>query len=716
MKLTLVSYNDEDINDGSDYNAFFSGDMEVQGGSSIVELQRAGRRPVYATKVLQGKIIKLYIYMLGDVASQIDELNTIFDVEEMDPKVLIAKDETETQWYVNAVTKSVPKVQGRILTVELSASDPAWRTVETTSDVWAITASGQDNAIEVDGNLPAYPIYKFKPTAAGGNRFAYSRLAIFRNRVAAALTNYPLQILSSWDTEALISDATNHVHINDVAGIDDDDETIPYNDEAGTFPTSGLAYLGTEQIYYTGKTETHLTGVVRGVNGTTAAAHADDVQINQSHIQADGDDIRVYVNGEEIDRWLVGVNTSSTAIWINLSMAAGRGLTTSAAISGSGAVSTITFAGTTANKNNIKALPTKGEVYIDSELFGYTGKKNTKRQLTGVTRAIKGTSAAAHSKGATAYWIQHEIYIYYGNVEIEAPDTDDDYKPCLNLATSTNASWVYDKFGNEVFKRTGRFTPSLVSSLNKIDLTNQSGYYTDDAFADADPFNEMGMAIRSWQSGTTWKAETATVQWHFYNPCLITHVTCTGEKYRYASSFPTARCQKSKDNSTWSTVWTDTSPGSAQTWTALAEHAAVALGSGYKYIRFRFYGSLASSANNSAGYEIDSLALALNSSYVPTGTVLGEESTYYLNATLYNNTTGESFNVYAGMELNDTLEVNTLTKTARLVGDDKPINTVKLSTVRRDWLKLLPGTNTLLFEDEGTAGLTLTTTYEDRNT
>jgi len=716
MRLTLVSYNTENINDGTNYNAFFDGAMEVQGGSRIIELSRAGRRPVYATKVLQGKIIKLHIYMLGDIADQIDELNTIFDVEEMDPKVLIAEDESETQWYINAVTKSVPKVQGRILTVELSASDPAWRTVVEEQEVWSITGSGDEEEVTIAGNLPAYPVYSFKPTAAGGNRFAYRRLAIFYNRATAALNNYPLMLLSSWDTSALVSDATNHVHINAVGGIDDDDDTIPYDDETGTFPTSGLAYLGTEQIYYTGKTATDLTGVVRGVNGTTAAAHADDVQINQSHIQADGDDIRVYVNGEEVDRWLDSMNAADTKLWINISYSARQLLNIASAMT-DGAITTITFSDTVNNNNALKKLPTKGEVYIDSELFGYTGKNLRTRQLTGVSRAIKGTVAAAHSANAYVKWVQHEIYIYYGNVDLEAPDTDDTYKPCLELGDSTNSSWVYDEFGGiENNRRSARFAQSLVSTLNRNDDTNKSGPYTGSQFEDADPFTDMGMMIKAWQSGSTWKAENATVLWRLSNPCYITHVTATGEKYRHYTGFPTARCQKSKDNTTWLTVWTDASPGSAQSWTALAAHSAVALGDGYRHIRFIFFGPLGATASNSAGYSIDGLTLTLNSSYVPTGTVLAQESIYYLNATLYNDTTGESIRVYASMELNDTLEVDTLNKTVRLVADDKPVNTLKLSTVRRDWLKLIPGANDLRFVDVGTGTLTLTIDYEGRNT
>lgn len=39
-------------------------------------------------------------------------------------------------------------------------------------------------------------------------------------------------------------------------------------------PTSGVLHIDNEQISYSGKTATSFTGLVRGINGTTAAAHA----------------------------------------------------------------------------------------------------------------------------------------------------------------------------------------------------------------------------------------------------------------------------------------------------------------------------------------------------------------------------------------------------------------------------------------------------------
>ena len=48
---------------------------------------------------------------------------------------------------------------------------------------------------------------------------------------------------------------------------------------ATNFPSSGTLLIGTELITYTGKTTNTLTGLTRGTNGTTAAAHIDNKEV-----------------------------------------------------------------------------------------------------------------------------------------------------------------------------------------------------------------------------------------------------------------------------------------------------------------------------------------------------------------------------------------------------------------------------------------------------
>ncbi len=58
-------------------------------------------------------------------------------------------------------------------------------------------------------------------------------------------------------------------------------DTVPCTSVTG-FPTTGSITINAEQITYTGISSLNLTGVVRGVNGTTAAIHADGDTVLQT--------------------------------------------------------------------------------------------------------------------------------------------------------------------------------------------------------------------------------------------------------------------------------------------------------------------------------------------------------------------------------------------------------------------------------------------------
>jgi len=69
--------------------------------------------------------------------------------------------------------------------------------------------------------------------------------------------------------------------VNLLAGIDSDDDEIPYDTVAGgELPPAGVIQIGTEKIRYAAKTSTTLTGCVRGYAGTTAASALDNAAIS----------------------------------------------------------------------------------------------------------------------------------------------------------------------------------------------------------------------------------------------------------------------------------------------------------------------------------------------------------------------------------------------------------------------------------------------------
>lgn len=723
MKIKLVSYNAHNINDASNYNSFIPDDILLQGSARPIFVNRPERRPVYAGKILNNYSFPFTIEMLGTVSTQINTLKTWFDVEDMTTHKLIVKDvdDSDKQWYVMATTKSMMDLGKNFLTVVLAVADPVWYEDTESTDSWSITASGQTHNVTVAGNVDAAPRFVLTPTTVSGTGYGYKKLAVWRNPgQKKAMLNYPLQVCNAvWDTAALVAYTTNHVHINDVAGIDDSVTTIPVDNEAGTFPTSGLAYIETEQISYTGFAAGNITGVTRGVNDTTAAAHADNVQVDQSKIQADGDDIRVFIDGSEVNRWIYDMNTANTKVWINVNLQPGIDMTLGTAIANPETITTITMKNTKTNKSRIKKMPVSGTVLINSELFTYTGVSTEKRRLTGVTRESKGTSLEAHAVDDAVYWIENEIYVYYGNTTLGDPEDDDtdydDIKPIIAL-TSTNTSWVYAEFMDDDQLRSGIWTPSVVKTYNRSDPDNASDYYTADADTEADPADDMGMSIKSFLSGSRWKAENAIIRWDFYHPAGITHVTAAGEKYRYTSKWPYARLKKNITGSSkkWVTVWTDVTPPTVKTWADLVAHSAVDLSGTYYYLRFEFSGTVGATANSVNYYEIESMTLALTAANVPQGTFNAEQSNYHIEATITNNTSGEYMEINTGMELNTALTIDCLNKKVYLA-DNTVVSDITFSSIRKDWLALSTGVNELQFDDTGTAALTFVTNWRDRN-
>jgi len=70
--------------------------------------------------------------------------------------------------------------------------------------------------------------------------------------------------------------------------ITDSDTTISLTD-ASDFPSTGVVFIGTERISYTGKSTNDLTGCTRGENNTTAASHSDGDTVKNAITITEGD-------------------------------------------------------------------------------------------------------------------------------------------------------------------------------------------------------------------------------------------------------------------------------------------------------------------------------------------------------------------------------------------------------------------------------------------
>lgn len=418
--------------------------------------------------------------------------------------------------------------------------------------------------------------------------------------------------------------------------------------------------------------------------------------VSGGKMQADGDDLRVWVDGVEVERWLDGINTSTTKVWVNMNFEPQADATLGVAIASSGSISTITAS------TDISDFPSVGILLIDSELFVYTGKNNANKQFTGVTRAAKGTGMAAHTTTDTIYWIQHEVWIAYGNSSASAPTVDANNKPVFALASSTNASWDFDDFYQSRANRSGVWGFYASENISR---------YGGNQGASATTYAEMGIHNES-------NAYNAVGTWQLWNPCELTSVTyANGEK----------RCnQNALDYGSWEAesfglnnlggtgiALSITEPSTADTWESWSGSPTLPTSAVYVFLKLKTIS--ADPVAIEQYLEAADVTVGLNN--VPSITIGSEQSNYLLDAVITNNTTGDAIGVEFHMVLNQELEIDTDAKTVIYLADDSSqFQTLDLQgDVRRDWLRLQPGNNTIQFDDTGTNAVTIDFEWEERH-
>lgn len=423
--------------------------------------------------------------------------------------------------------------------------------------------------------------------------------------------------------------------------------------------------------------------------------------VTATKMQADGDDLRVEVNGVEVDRWLADMNGANTKVWANLTFAAKQEITLKTAIASSGSISTID------SNESISGFPTAGLLNIASETFSYTGTDTSAKQFTGVTRAAKGTSMAAHSVDDTAWWVQNSVFILYDNSSASAPSVDDDYKAIFNLSTSTNDSWVYADFGEDA---TGPRPASWVF----LDLSGDDGgawATTGNRGGSASPWVELGMYV---QAGGVGGPNKGAGRFSINNPCGITNANFTnGEIYATDKNRETViKIQSSANGSTWASEYTIPDPSANATWENWSRNEALDSGSVYAAL---FVDMDPGYPDTDYWYlEAADCTITLNSSNTPDLVFGAEQGNYNLAVTFENVTTGLNMVVTFSVKLDETLEIDTESKTVTLTDDGSLHLEVLAWGVRRDWLIMQPGNNTFKFTDSGTQAVTVTTTWKRR--
>lgn len=412
--------------------------------------------------------------------------------------------------------------------------------------------------------------------------------------------------------------------------------------------------------------------------------------VTAGKMQADGDDLRVQVDGSEANRWLANMNAANTKVWANLSFSPTQYGTLEAAIDSGDAVESLDV------NEDISGFPSSGVLLIGDptgsyEILLYTAKNDTDRRFLSVTRAARGTSAQTWSADEDVWWVQHEVWLQYGNGSATAPTVDDNYKPAFELDLSTNDSWVYETFGEDDGLRAGQWTPSTPTH-----------FYGGNRGASADPWVEIGLDMVGGYGYTE--------RVHLRNPCGITNANFTnGEKYQNAPDW-TAEIESSDDGSSWTTEYTiPNPPSSPPTWESWSRNEALATGA--TYVALSLYAEDATAAN----LEAADCTVTLDSTGTPLSGMGAEQGSYSLDITITNNTTGVALALAATLAIDETLDVDTDAKTITYQGQSAMDAYTLVGGAREAWLALAQGENELAFSGTGTNDLEIVLLWDRRS-
>lgn len=675
----------------------------------------SGKDPFPSGKQIKGSMIELLITCRGvTLGTDLSTLASVFDVHDTALRTFICKDadDSSRQWFVVCNCYAMPRNNGRNVTVRLAVKSSYWLTVNTiTESTWSVTASGQTQAFTINlGNVDTLPVISLTPTSAktgGGGGGAYRRPILIYNRTQSTAHSYPIDITNGGlDTSALIQNTAISNQINNGAGYNSAAVTFAIDTAVGGgLPVGGGMWYCQrtgEQGGYVAISAGSMTGITRGIGGSTAAALLDNDVLVNSKMMKNGDDVFIYVgdgNGAltVVPRWFgdsgtAVINSTATKIWISQNFAVrARGTLAANIVSGA-----TTFVLNNA-EGNIPAL--NGLCLIESELIAVGRYIPANASSSGNTRGVMGTSAASHSPGVSVIFLP-QMWMVYGDQTAPAPVYSDANKPVFNLATSTNSSWVYANFQYAAQVDASRWN----AAKSGADAVN---YSLDQSNQGVDPVSDIGVTVVRNGSYAYWEMICA----FGYTQAAFTGV----DRYNLPANQGYFRDTGGTNvlaitASTLANTWQSTS----QTFTPADTRTGLRI-----YLQNTKVTAYATRAYVSAGGCTVTLSSATTSTQfgVPSVTMSAEQAiTYAINATITNNATGESIQIVYTMAVNQTLEIDTLNKKITyLLDNSDAFSSLRPFPARNEWLRMIQGSNTFLFTETSVAGMSVVVKHQDRS-
>ena len=665
MLKVLKTFNAHNINDGTNYRAAIVNSNLLPSAKPVwLEQEQSDAVDSGAWTVETGSLaVYIRIVDLSNRIALMQQLKNWFKRGTQGALVVTFTDESEDFQKTCRVVNLVPDgTYPDIWIAQLETGATAWRAVSAETYVWNLTGTGgthTETLPSTDDETRLSVTFQASGLPTVGYLYQNLLRIVPPSGVSYGLRPWRVEI----DTAALIASTAKSNQINNGAGINDTTLTIPIDTPVGGGLTtgSGLCYVETEQILYTSISGGNINVATggRGVNGTSAASHADNAVIKQSKMQADCQDLRVFLGDVETRRWIISPNNAATKVWFNVDLRTGFRLTLATAIAISGNITAMQFTVNATHQQMIAVMPDEGIVYHGTEWFSYRGRDAIKCKLLNPVRGLLSTTLQAHAVADSFDFIPSAVKFVYGNSAVGNPASDDIYydetKPVFDLTNSDNTQWVYTAatlfFDPSYPMRPG----SLRTSIQRIGEVSNVYTYKQDA-ASGDP--AAGMKLGSFLRGGAWQIETAMMGWQFHCPGGIQEVSATGQIYRSSVSFPVragmdhqvviAQAVKVRGKvkgtvyvEQWLNLWNETSPATISSWTAWT-HNTVSVPSTSKAVRFVLSGSISALTNALAEFEVLTLTVKFTTANIPSAAFLGEVSNYQLAVTLVNNTNDDS--------------------------------------------------------------------------
>lgn len=485
FKFTVTSINGRTIVGGSILASYFltaNGPLKSRTNKAI-SASRTSKPDALVRFQPQPDYWRLRVLLSGLNQTDLAALRTMFNESE-GAVYLRVTDGASIVWRtVVQVESSEPAIGVIGYDVVLFVPDPTWEE-DTQNTTGATDTNKTASPISMNGGTmnnngerdtePAVAITANVAKSANSalNDFPFSFRTFWVNRTIYDLVNEPVYLADQTAAQARFATDTSAgtgAFVNQNSGTSQTltadpgagGTTLAMSAVAGFNTNGGLAIIdwvtgstfGTmEAVYYTGVSGNNLTGVVRGIGGTTAQAHAIGKVVRPSGTMPNGDDVRVWFEDQpNYRRDLVAWNSTLSDIVINVTAkkVVSRTLVTAMASSSVPAVgAVVNFVEGNAG------LDAQGFFACGNEIFHYSAKSGDQGVVLDGARGLWQTTAAAHTTAALCYFNPKRIVVASGWAKADSPPADLAHRACIQLPGSSNQT---QKWGDETDDPLTRF-------------------------------------------------------------------------------------------------------------------------------------------------------------------------------------------------------------------------------------------------------------------